>query len=495
MGSNLAVLPGSGTVPQNEPRLFRVFISYASEDAPIAVAIDKCLTRALGDFFAEIYRDKGFLQPGDKFKPEIEAKLEKSDVLVIVYTGATKASHGYTGWEVGYFDRLMKTDPNKKKVPMYLAGLPATASEEQGVSLNITPEKLQLTPPDFESSLTVEPEDPFCKKIEKWQDEVAERIKEARFPKHDLKPEQNPADCVKDLQLEIFRYLKTTIDITLKPQKQITIKAKGSSLHRADNDLPPDAELVPVGSGGSMGIFGLPDTSMTWEKFSQDTRANKYHDSWRDAITTVVMSSFPNKIDVDNSQVIVSNDDTRAYRIILTTATRYYNDNREFNLYFVEALRRTEYGDRETTLLLKGLELVCRFRFLFLEEDSEFSYRNMQLIAPDQMTEMASRLQKELNLLHKDSGDAGLQQPKVWSRFVTWEHIERMATNYRPREIHIRDTISQILNAKGQADAILPLRQQLADFLKDLADTTKPENTLLLHEMAAKLQEITGKQN
>ena len=494
MGGNLAVFSGSAMVDSKEPRLFRVFISYASEDTPIAVAIDKCLSRALGEFFNEIYRDKGFLQPGDKFKAEIEAKLEKSDVLIIVYTGATKASHGYTGWEVGYFDRLMKTDANKRKVPMYLANLPATAAEEEGVSLNITPDKLQLTLSDFESGLTVDPEDPLCRLIEKWQDEVSERIKEARFPKHNLRPEQNPAACVQDMRLEIFRYLKTTVDNTLKPQKQITIKAKGSALQRADNDLPPDAELVPLGSGGSMGIFGLPDASMTWEKFSQDTGGSKYHNSWRDAITSVVMSSLPNKIDVDNSQVIVSNDDTKAYRIILTTATRYYNDNREFNLYFVETLRRTEYGDQATTLLLKGLELVCRFRFLFLEEDSEFSYQNVQLTRPDQMTEIASHLQKELNLLRKDSQDAGMEQPKVWKRFVTWEHIEKMVADYRPREASIRKAINHILEARSQQEQIIELRQELSGLLKDLAQTIKPENTLLLHEMAARLQEITAKQ-
>jgi hypothetical protein len=492
MGGNLAVLPGSAALVPSEPRIFRVFISYASEDAPIAEAIDKCLTTALDDHFAEIYWDRGFLQAGDKFKEEIESKLERSDVLIIVYTGATKASHGYTGWEVGYFDALMKAHPNKRKVPLFLQSLPATATDDQGVSLNIGPDKLQLTHTEFEAGLTIDSDDPLCKMIETWQDSVADLTKAAGFQKKDLRPEQNAASCVKTLRLEIFRYLKTTVDITLKPQKQITIKAKGAALQQSDSDLPPDAQLVPVGSGGSMAIFGLPDVSTTWEKFLQATSGSKFQDSWRDAITSVVMSSFPALINVDNSQVILSNDETKAYRIILTTATRYYDDNREFNLYFVEALRRPDYGDQSTTLLLKGLDLVCRFRSLFLEDDSEFGFQNVQNLSPEPFLRLASQLPKELNLLRKDSQEAGLDQPKVWRKFVTWDHIDKMGRDYRPREAKMRETISRIATAKGQPDQLIQLRQQLSDVLKDIAETIRPENTLLLHEMASKLQEIAG---
>jgi hypothetical protein len=88
--------------PGTEPRVFRIFISYASEDLPIAAAIGSCLRVALGDFFAEVNLDRWFLQPGLAFKKQIEAKLQKTDVLITVYTGTEKQSHSFTGWEVGY---------------------------------------------------------------------------------------------------------------------------------------------------------------------------------------------------------------------------------------------------------------------------------------------------------------------------------------------------------------------------------------------------------
>ncbi|HVI80705.1 MAG TPA: hypothetical protein VM715_21650, partial [Candidatus Acidoferrum sp.] len=44
-------------------------------------------------------------------------------------------------------------------------------------------------------------------------------------------------------------------------------------------------------------------------------------------------------------------------------------------------------------------------------------------------------LLKELNLLQRDSRDAGLDQPKVWRNFISWDHIRKMSAEYVPREV------------------------------------------------------------
>src|SRR3954451_12953076 len=92
----------AGISPVVERRVFRIFISYASEDWPIATAVASCFKPALPDFFAEVNLDKDFLEPGSAFQAQIEAKLQATDVLVIVYTDTEKRSHSFTGWEVGY---------------------------------------------------------------------------------------------------------------------------------------------------------------------------------------------------------------------------------------------------------------------------------------------------------------------------------------------------------------------------------------------------------
>jgi hypothetical protein len=476
--------------PGMEPRIFRIFISYASEDLPIAAAIGSCLKVALGDFFAEVNLDKWFLQPGLAFKKQIESKLQKTDVFIIVYTGTEKQSHGYTGWEVGYFDHVMQMTSGRLKLALYLDNPPAISAEEQGIPLGLGRDKLEMTCEQFESQLVVRPDEPICLLLEKWQAEVGRIVEETGFPKPQKKLEQDPAACVRSLKLAIFRYLKGTVETVVEPQKQITIRVKGSALEQSIDNLPPDAELHPKRAGTPMAIFGLQDEPITWEKFLAATADNRFCDSWREAITSVVMSSFPDRVNVDNSQIILSSDEVKAYRVILTTATKYFDDCREFSVYFVELLHRPDYGDESTSSLLKGLELVCRFRFMFLETDSEYSSQNILSSHIERLPELSSRLLKELNLLRKDARDAGMDEPKVWRKFVTWEHIKKMSAEYRPREMKLREIIGRITAAKGQTNALTPLREELAVVLEAMENGIRPENTLLMREMARKLGEI-----
>jgi hypothetical protein len=239
-----------------------------------------------------------------------------------------------------------------------------------------------------------------------------------------------------------------------------------------------------------MGIFGLSDVRTTWKEFLQSTSASRYRDSWREAIASVIMSSYPDHINVDNSQIILSSDDSKTYRVILTTATKYYDDTREFNIYFVEALQRSEYGDTSTTILLKGLELVCRFRFMFLEDASQFSSGNILASPPGRIPELASRLLKELNLLRKDSRDAGLDDPPVWRAFVSWDDILKMGQEFRPREQQIRTIAGRIVEAKGRDELIRAMQPELAQVLAEMEQNLRPLNAALLKQMAAKLAEM-----
>jgi hypothetical protein len=147
-----------------------------------------------------------------------------------VYTGAEKQSHGYTGWEVGYFDHVMETAPGHLKIALYLDNPPAISAEEQGIPLSLGHDKLEMTCAQFESQLAVRPDEPICLLLEKWQAEVGRIIEDTGFPKPQRKPEQEPATCVRNLKLAIFRYLKGTVETIVRPQKQITIRVKGSAL-------------------------------------------------------------------------------------------------------------------------------------------------------------------------------------------------------------------------------------------------------------------------
>ncbi len=479
--------------PQAEPPVLRLFISYASEDVGIALAIAKGLREALGDGFAEVSMDKWFLQAGDVFKKELEAKLEKTNELVIVYTGVDKHSHSYTGWEVGYFERGMRSHPERKIVPLFLEQLPAPAADLQGISLNVPREMLHLTVEEFNAQNTVERDDPACAWIRRLQELVQDIREEAHYPKVPLRAEQDAILCVQKIRLAIFGHLKTTVDAVLKPQKQITIRTTGAALRESEG-LPADAMLIPQGADNPMlSIFGISGSSMSWSNFLQQVPDSLKH-SWKQAISSVITSSLAESFNVDNSQIIISSNGLETYRVVLTTVTSYYNDIREFNLYFVQTLRQNEYGDEGTTLLLKGLELICRYRFMFLEPTSEFSGESIALTAVDHIPERAAKLLRELELMRTNSQNARLDQPAVWMKFVDYDEIQKMVGAYRPAEPRVRELIAQILVKKGDRDALTQLAGQLSKEIDALAEQTRPMNALLIKAMSSKLQALVEAQ-
>lgn len=476
-----------------QARRLRIFISYASEDLNLAVAIARGLREALGETFAEINYDKWVLQAGEQFKSQLETRLARSDILIIVYTGLNKQSHGFTGWEVGFFEGVMRAEPGTKKriIPMYLESLPDTATEYQGIGLNIPRDYLRISVEEFEAKNDVHSDDAMCLLIQELQDRVDECGEEVGIPKSHNKPA--PVACFRSMRMEIFRYLRTRIESEKKPQKQITIKTTGAAFTSDDTDLPQDATLTPVGDGYPMSsIFGLPDREIKWAEFKKSTSSNKQKESWKGVIARVTTSSLTG-LDVDNSQIILSDSGLKSYRVILTTAVHRFDDSVEFNLYFVEVLQREEYGDKDTTLLLKGLELVCRYRFMFLEGASKFSGETIEMSlirGAGRLPEMATELLRELDLIANASLNAGLDDPTVWNKFVDWNVILQMANTYAPAEESIRQLIGQILQVRDKSDQLLALGQQLSTVVKKLAAATEPQNTLLIKAMSRKLYDL-----
>src|SRR5215475_14686484 len=112
---------GSPSQAPTEPRVLRIFISYASEDLAIAKAIATGFSDSLPLGHADVCFDKWFLDAGTPFKLQIESKLERTDVFIIVYTGVDKI---FPGWELGFFEAVKKNDPKRRIVPLYLGSIP-----------------------------------------------------------------------------------------------------------------------------------------------------------------------------------------------------------------------------------------------------------------------------------------------------------------------------------------------------------------------------------
>ena len=179
------------------------FISYAHEDEQIAAALARAL-RQIDDTFVVVNMDKVSLASGFSFRQQLEQQLQRSEVLFVVYTHTPKHSFSYTGWEVGYFEGVHRSE-NSSIISLYLSNPPDTTSDRQGIALSITPEDLRLATPMFEEHLTtaITKTHPMVTFMDAKRFELAQlRQKEGLPPSKDIDTTQ----CVRDMLLSIFQY-------------------------------------------------------------------------------------------------------------------------------------------------------------------------------------------------------------------------------------------------------------------------------------------------
>jgi hypothetical protein len=477
---------------EEKPRVFRFFISYAREDEKIAIAVSNAVQTALGPS-AEVFIDSG-LRFGLSFEDEIKKKLDETDALVVINSTALKPAFGFTGMELGYFIRVMERETSsdfpRRIIPIYLEKPPEILSGHEGIKIGISDATLSLTFEEYEASLkNIDYDNSTVKFLREFQ-ELVDVLREnrglCRIPRT---AEQNDLPgLARKMQMAIFSHLKTTPESTLKPQKQITLRTSDDALGSCEGQLPNGTLLIPVGTGNALSIFGLASVETTWEDFKKQTKQNKFRDSWLDAITSVITSSLQSQLEVDNSQVIVSYDEKHAYRVILTTGTRYFNGIREFSLYFVEYLRRGDFGDRDTTVLFKGLELLCRFRSLFLERNSEFSSMSWKIANANTVKDIARSMERELNLMRRDALELGLDKASAWAEFVDWTRLLKLAEIWRPLEFRIRAALTQI--RQSEPDTFESHRESLVTALQEVETGMRPLNADAISEMAEKLKKL-----
>jgi hypothetical protein len=490
-------------VTEVRPERLHFFISYAREDRRIAEAVEAMIKAAMGPS-ADVFIDEA-LSFGVLFEDEIKKKLDETNVLVVVHSGILKPAFAFPGLELGYFIRSMadKTSEDfpRRIVPIYSGAPPDAVRGQQGIDIGISRETLTMTVEEYSRTLarSIDWNHGAVKFLREFQD-LIDHIRE----KHGLEvirqteEQRDSPERVRKMLLAIFSHLKTNEDpeSELKPQLQIKIKTNDVALGAVDDEsLPDDARLVGVGARKPLSIFGIQGGEITWGDFKQKVAQNKFHDSWIDALTTVVISSMRNLPAVDNSQIILSHNAMSTYRVILTTGTRRFNGDREFNLYFVEYLRRDESGDPKTTLLVKGLDLVCHFRSLFLEQNSKFSSVGATLAMADVTKKSATRdfarsIERELNLLHRDALEARLDEPAVWLGMVNSQVLLESSKAWLPLESRIREVLAQVRRCEPPPTE--NCREALISLLNEVATTMRPLNSAIIAEMADKLKALTS---
>ena len=79
-------------------------------------------------------------------------------------------------------------------------------------------------------------------------------------------------------------------------------------------------------------------------------------------------------------------------------------------------------------LLLKALELVCRYRFMFLEGDSPFVYESIEVTPNEKLHDRAASVMRELDWLTRDARQAKLDDSIVWAQMLGGFELVRKMT-------------------------------------------------------------------
>lgn len=467
-----------------------MFISYVHDDAGIADAVRNAIQSAFGDDIL-VFQDKVSIQQGDNLHNTISGNLKDSDVLIVISTGTDRPSHDWAGWELGYFDAThahLNADPTslKGKIVTFCSArnAPRPMSNRLYITLDVDAKTLEKSEKEFEGGLRIDDEDP----IVLWLGQLLKTTQGC-----DVKDRRDILDSykrtVKMLKLKVFVEFKRRPKSVLRPQKQLKVR------YTRDEKNPVqslrDTAIVTM-HGQATAVFGilseLEKTELLWPRFVDLLNNNlELGRFWTGTLERLLISAYD--LDVDNSQIIASSDQRDLYRIILTTSTTYYNRTIDTSIYFVEVFRQPDYGNPATSMLLKGLQIVCRFRFLFLEEQSEFHCINVRLADAPTLRSIAARIVAELDILTSDMFQANLNRPAAWTQFVDSSVLLAMGTTWEPLRSRLLEACA--IAIASAEDTVSAARNELADALKAITEQCGPHNDMLLGAMANNLMEYS----
>jgi hypothetical protein len=436
-----------------------MFISYVHDDGGIADSVRNAIQSAFGDDIV-VFQDKVSIQQGDNLHDTISENLKLSDVLAVISTGTERPSHDWAGWELGFFDAThanSETDANslKGKIVTFCSArnAPRPMNNRLYITLDVDPKTLEKSEKEFESGLVIADEDP----IVLWMGQLLKTVGGGN-----LKDRRDILDSYKRivtaLKLKVFAEFKRRPKSVLRPQKQLMVRYSHDEKDPVQS-LRDTATITMRGQATA--VFGmrgeLEKAELPWRQFTELLNTNaELGRFWTGTLERLLISAHD--LDVDNSQIIASYDQRVLYRVILTTSTTYYNKTMETNIYFVELYRRRDYGNPATSLLLKGLQIVCRFRFLFLEKQSQFHCINVSLADAPTVRSIAARIVAELDILTSDAFQANLQQPSAWTTFVDEDALYAMGKAWEPLRVRLMDACAAAICP--QDDSVEAAKQQ-----------------------------------
>jgi hypothetical protein len=351
--------------------------------------------------------------------------LDTADVLLVLFTERMKASHSYTGYEIGYFNKSKQRPQidglDRIYIPLCVgAEIPETMHYIQGI---------KIEKDDVVKIIKTSDSDLNAKELGKDHplNRLLDRIANLVAPDNEKRDDVAKliAGSAHDLYKSIHEYLENRISSETFPERKIVIRTDTTPAVGDDGaDLTKSTfEFV----GKSFDIFGVSESisrEFTWEELGArlEEPATTYMQGLRRLVGDVIQKTG------ENYFAVTTKTRDKAFRLFVSKISSYVNKKTEIHIYFVE-MRSKRYGDQLTTQLLEAVSVGLRFRFLVLEDASEFRSDRLGYVTMEEkdLKPKVSELLVQMDLIIRDADAANLRDPDflelVWGKGKAGEEV------------------------------------------------------------------------
>lgn len=492
-------------MPYSDSPALKIFLSHASEDQGIADVLARTLSAAFVDAI-EITMMSEF-PSGLNWRRLIYDSIERTDLLIAIATGRLKPSHSFTGLEVGSFSFSLRSKPKMAAFPLLdrrmipfavLAQIPDTTSEFEGI--DIDPSTLRDVRFNAGNLATNMEElyrggenaaDAMVFKLLGDIEDIIGHAGSLRTRPREVATLQQRIEILRgharSLCKALFEIMLNREKSVVIPKSKLIIRAGAPSVDGGSYEAIEGAEVRI--DGPCYDAFGLSDglqRSFSWGEFISKAQDEDIVFAWREALSSLVSSAQRSSF-IDNN-IILSFDRKKIFRIFVSRITVYYNNSTEFHVYVVEILRPKDYGDPATTLLLKTMQVSLGYRFMFLEEESEFA---PGVIKATKLSDLKGRvldLINGLNLLLQTSEEYNLNNARtilnILGRKVSDNLDDLYATWDRERDA-LYTAAKRVLKLTEVTNAD---KQDFTRILESFCDHTREMNRTYTNSVLSLLQ-------
>jgi hypothetical protein len=400
---------------------FMAFISYPHEDAFAASTLRDALI-SLDKDRIEVFFDESSITTGKNISQAIIAALGKSDWFIALGTDVVRQNFAWCGLELGMFmqDKLQKNTFDKCPIAcLYTGTIPDLFHDRLQVKM------VSLSPvhtSDLGSDIVPVEKSPIFKMLSDFAKGYRAYYNEASS---DIVKDAHKEWAFKKAEIITDAYvvsLRSRIRNVWYPQKRIEISTSSVKFWEMPaRAVPDDSDVtidMPVYSLFRIGTpAGTTVGSMKWRAFNDLVSHEMGGPHLEFIINSVVCSVLPSRDEAINDHTFLAPNGTR-YRVILTRHVLYRDGRRGFSINFIETLAVAQSGDSRTTMLVAAIMLASRFRFLFLENASEYSVDQVSRVDGEQMSIRLKKLLREWKKINMEAADHGLSDITAIKRLL-----------------------------------------------------------------------------